>query len=180
MSSVEENFYTPEYVIQALLNHHKLNAPILEPAVGKRAIADMIENDLNIYVETNDIDPDARANTHLNFLETDFKVSFLENYKTIITNPPFSKAQEFVEHALEIINRGGDVIMLLRINFLGSAKRIPFWRINQPYKIIIVTPRPSFTKKGVDNCEYAWFIWRDGYHENKTILVFSEKEGGGG
>ena len=42
----------------------------------------------------------------------------------IITNPPYSKAQEFVEHALDISSDGCKVAMFLKIQFLeGKARR---------------------------------------------------------
>lgn len=172
----DDKFYTPSYVIQALLDHHKLIPPILEPAAGELAISQMIEKHINQKVVTNDIDKNMPTDTHRDFLECMFSVSLLDLYPTIVTNPPFCLAQEFIEQARRLINPGGDVIMLLKINFLGSTKRVPFWRDNPLYKIIIVTPRPPFKQgSGTDNCEYAWFIWRDGYYGKNPKLIFSEK-----
>jgi len=75
----------------------------------------------------------------------------------IFTNPPFSIAQEFVEHS---IDRADCVVMLLRINFLGSKKRYQFWQKNKPDAIYVLSTRPSFTGKGTDATEYAWFVWQ--------------------
>ena len=47
----------------------------------------------------------------------------------IITNPPFSLAQEFVDHARR---HAPEVIMLLRLNFLGAQKRHDWWCANEP------------------------------------------------
>lgn len=45
----------------------------------------------------------------------------------IVTNPPYSKAREFVEHALEIVEDGRKVAMFLKIQFLeGKARRALF------------------------------------------------------
>lgn len=41
----------------------------------------------------------------------------------IVTNPPYSLAQEFVEHALEIIPDGCKVAMFLKLTFLEGQKR---------------------------------------------------------
>lgn len=76
----------------------------------------------------------------------------------IFTNPPFSLAQEFIEHA---IMSAPTVIMLLRINFLGSQKRHDFWQQFPPDGLYILSKRPSFTGKGTDSTEYAWFVWSD-------------------
>lgn len=79
-------------------------------------------------------------------------------YDLIFTNPPFSIAQEFIEHALSMSTT---VVMLLRINFLGSQKRYDFWRQFPPDGMFILSKRPSFTGKGTDATDYAWFVWSD-------------------
>jgi DNA modification methylase len=76
----------------------------------------------------------------------------------IFTNPPYSMAQEFVEHSLA---RANCVIMLLRINFLGAQKRYDWWVKNEPDALIVLSNRPSFTGKGTDSTEYAWYVWQD-------------------
>jgi hypothetical protein len=48
--------------------------------------------------------------------------------------------------------------MLLRLNFLGGAKRTAFLRARPP-DIYVLPNRPSFTGHGTDACEYAWFVW---------------------
>jgi len=75
----------------------------------------------------------------------------------IFTNPPYSIAIEFIEHALP---RANTVIMLLRLNFLGAQKRYKFWCENEPDAVFVSSKRPSFTGKGTDATEYAWFIWQ--------------------
>jgi hypothetical protein len=74
----------------------------------------------------------------------------------IFTNPPFSIAKEFVDHS---VSRSETVVMLLRLNFLGSKTRHDWWNINKPTSLYILSQRPSFTGKGTDSTEYAWFVW---------------------
>ncbi len=81
-----------------------------------------------------------------------------EDVDLIFTNPPFSLAQEFIEHAMSL---APTVIMLLRINFLGSQKRYDFWQQFPPDGLFILSKRPSFTGKGTDSIDYAWFVWSD-------------------
>ena len=76
----------------------------------------------------------------------------------ILTNPPFSIAKEFIEHSMMCSTT---VIMLLRINFLGSQARHDFWNQFPPDGLIILSKRPSFTGKGTDATDYAWFVWSD-------------------
>lgn len=66
----------------------------------------------------------------------------------IISNPPFSLAVEFVEKALRDVhhqmNWGGYVVMLQRLNFLGSEDRQDFWRAHMPYRIYVHKKRMGF------------------------------------
>lgn len=74
----------------------------------------------------------------------------------ILTNPPFSLAQQFIDYSLP---RASTVIMLLRINFLGSVSRHDWWNSNKPDALHILSKRPSFTGTGVDSIDYAWYMW---------------------
>lgn len=93
--------------------------------------------------------------------------------QTIITNPPFSIAETFLRKTFEISKKNdSDVIMLLRLNFLGAQKRKTFWSEFPVSKIYVLSKRPSFTGKGTDSTEYAWFIWEAAdKNENKRIVV---------
>ena len=80
-----------------------------------------------------------------------------EKFAVSISNPPFSLAQEFIEHSLAFAPW---VIHLLRLNYLGSEKRNAFFRENMP-DVYVVPDRISFTGDGKsDSIEYAWFVWR--------------------
>lgn len=79
-------------------------------------------------------------------------------FNIVITNPPYALAMEFVERSLREVAEGGLVVMLLRIAWLASQKRAPFLRANTP-SIYVLPKRPSFTGKGTDSADYAWFVW---------------------
>jgi hypothetical protein len=79
-----------------------------------------------------------------------------DNVDLIITNPPFSIAQEFISHSLAHANT---VIMLLRLNFLASIKRYDWWSVNPPTALHVLSKRPSFTGSGTDATDYGWFVW---------------------
>ena len=74
----------------------------------------------------------------------------------IFTNPPFKIAQEFIDHAFSL---APTVVMLLRINFLGSIKRQAWWKDNPPTAMYVLSKRPSFTGDGTDATEYCWVCW---------------------
>jgi len=82
-----------------------------------------------------------------------------KEYKTIIGNPPYSVALEFLEHCFEISNRNVEIIMLLRTAFLESKKRYEFWQRHPLNGLYVLSKRPSFTGKGTDATSYSFFIW---------------------
>jgi hypothetical protein len=88
------------------------------------------------------------------FLKTDFEVG---KYSVIITNPPYSKATEFIKKGLSL--KPQVLVYLLRLNFLGSQKRCSFLRKHTP-DIWVLSERPGFTNNGkTDATEYAWFCF---------------------
>lgn len=68
----------------------------------------------------------------------------------IITNPPYSAAEAFIERA---INQSAVVAMLLRLNFIGSVQREALFERYEP-DLYPIYPRPF-----PDATEYAWFVW---------------------
>ena len=97
----------------------------------------------------------------------------------IITNPPYKYAIEFVKHALNLINEGHKVAMLLRLSFLeGKSRRILF---NQypPKKVYVSSNRILCAKNGdFENSDssaiaYAWFIWEKGFKGTPILNWFN-------
>ncbi len=77
--------------------------------------------------------------------------------EVIITNPPFSLAFEFCQHA---VAHADQVWMLLRLNFLASQKRSIWFKANEPAALFVLSKRPCFTDDGAtDSCDYGWFYW---------------------
>ena len=80
------------------------------------------------------------------------------------------------------LNYQPDMIMLLRLNFLGSKERFPFFKDNIPEYIIAHHKRICFCEKhdkdgylifgknglpkrgSTDSIEYAHMVWRKGYN----------------
>lgn len=116
-------------------------------------------------IATMDIREDSRASKKGDYLKTvlPFK-PFL-----IITNPPFNLAIEIIKKALDDVEEGGYVVMLLRLNFFGSDKRRDFWRHFMPLYAFIHHKRISFTEDGkTDSIEYAHFVWKKGEYPEYT------------
>ncbi len=76
-------------------------------------------------------------------------------YDVVLTNPPYSLAEDFVNACLPLARH---VVFLLRLNFLGGAARAAFWHDHMP-DVYVLPNRPSFTGRGTDSTEYAWYHW---------------------
>lgn len=93
----------------------------------------------------------------------------------ILTNPPYRYAQEFVEHALEIIPYGNKVFMFLRLTFLEGQKRRPLFETRQLKTVYVFSKRiicamnGNFEKYGSSASAYAWFEFEKGYFGPSTI-----------
>jgi len=119
----------------------------------------IILKEFGAEVTTIDIREDSPAEIHTDYLSD----GVFTGYDYIITNPPFYAAREIIEKALKDVNRGGYVIMLLRLNFLGSKSRFDFWQNHMPKYIFVHHSRMSFTADGkTDSIEYAHFVWQKG------------------
>lgn len=95
------------------------------------------------------------------------------SYDLILGNPPYSLAEEHTKHALALRSRCGVVAFLLRLAFLESEKRIPFWKQFPASKIYVLSERPSFTGGGTDNAAYALFTWDRCCRTSTTLEVIS-------
>ena len=112
-----------------------------------------------------------------------FQADFLthrpgESVDWIVGNPPFTYAEEHVRRALGHHPAFG-VAFLLRLAFLESAKRAPFWREHPPTRVLVLSERPSFTDGGTDSAAYGWFIWQRGAGQPATLGWISWRDVGG-
>lgn len=81
----------------------------------------------------------------------------------IITNPPFSLAFEFCQHALDV---APEAMLLLRLNFLASDTRAAWFKDNEPNALFVLQRRPSFvmsctcktTPVGGTKCGHKWAL----------------------
>ena len=87
---------------------------------------------------------------------------FLKDTNThqgIVTNPPFSLAFEFCQHAVE---HADHVFLLLRLNFLASGKRREWFQAHEPSALIVLSDRPSFVMscqcKNKFTCKHKWTL----------------------
>ena len=128
---------TPPEVTVALMRF--LNFPsgvsVWEPAAGDGDMSDVISQyAFPVYVT------DIRNGT-------DFLKSCIDDADWIITNPPFSLAEEFIRHAAEL---NKPFAMLLKAQYWHAAKRAKLFEELPPSYILPLTWRPDFFFKERD------------------------------
>jgi hypothetical protein len=164
---IDNDYYpTPDWCVNRLLDELSLpSGKWLEPAAGDGAVIravnksykrpltwtaselqDKFKSDLEALVDPSQV-----------HMESFFEAGLNKEFNVVITNPPFSKALEFIKKSIEL--EPEYVCMLLRLNFMGSGERSDYLREHTP-DIYVLPNRPSFNGKGTDSIEYAWFVWR--------------------
>lgn len=94
----------------------------------------------------------------------------------IITNPPFSLANEFILHALEILPDGGVYIALMNINCLAGIERYKkIFSTGVLREVYIFSKRIGCWKNNERDDQkahiinYAWYIFQKGYKGQPTL-----------
>jgi hypothetical protein len=90
----------------------------------------------------------------------------------VLTNPPYRLAQQFVEHALELVPM---VVMLLPLRFLASERRTGILEGGKLDRIHVFRNRLPFMHRdswtgprASSAIDFAWFTWR---HDHRSPIV---------
>jgi hypothetical protein len=160
---------TPRVAVTALLKVEDLPARIWEPACGKGNIVlplrqaghEVVATDLNNRGCPDSVD------------RIDFLFPCNVPCDAIVTNPPFSLAQQFVEKALE---RAPIVAMLLRLAFYESERRkhilegAGLARIHAFSRRLPMMHREGWEgRRANSGMAFCWMVWVRGYSGSTTI-----------
>lgn len=121
-----DDYYATEPIaVEHLMQLEHFAPDIWEPACGEGHISRVLQQH-GYRVRSSDI-------VDRGFGEVgDFLRSTEPWHGDIVTNPPYKYAQEFVEHALEIIPDGHKVAMFLKLQFLEGKQRRRMYQITPP------------------------------------------------
>lgn len=114
------------------------------------------------------------------------EIDFLKNKEIfdgdIITNPPYTNAEQFVYKALESVNEGAKVAMLFKLNFLASEKRYKLFVSYPPRTIYILSKRYNCCKDGDfakynfnGAVDYCWIVWVKGWKGHTLCQWLTEE-----
>ena len=170
----ELDYYaTDPEAVEKLLERESFCRYILEPACGGGHISDVLLQKGFDVVSTDIV--------NRGYAEQAFEQDFLKagavprNSRDIITNPPYNKAKEFVEHALNISQESVKVAMFLKLTFLEGGKRKELFDKYPPKTIYVFKNRIDCWKNGIKPEKpskavcYAWFVWVKGFKGNPQI-----------
>ena len=100
---------------------------------------------------------------------------------SIITNPPYKYAKEFVQHSLELLKDGQKCAFFLKIQFLEGQSRWELFKDSPPKRVYVSVKRISCLAKGMNEkmqsafC-YCWYVWEKGFKGEPTIHWFNQGE----
>lgn len=158
---------------------HDCAFDIWECACGNGNLFEVLYNNAFDVLPT---DIEYRGCKDIYFIQEDFlkhNGKYIDQYVApiILTNPPYSLATEFIEHALEILPDGGLYIALMNITYLAGQKR--FERVYSKgtlREVYIFSKRIECWKNNErpkDKCgsmaNYAWYVFQKGYNGQPTL-----------
>lgn len=169
----ERDFYeTPEWATEALMPHLRPLGGVWEPACGSGKMSRVLLR-AGHSVSQSDI-----ANGH------DFLVQLQppdggRMPSAIITNPPYELAQQFIEHALRLMEPcRGLVAMLLRCDFDHAKSRAHLFRDCPAFarKLVLMKRIVWFAEangkpKASPSFNHAWYIW-DWEHDGAPVIAY--------
>lgn len=178
---VEDDYYaTPPTATEKILNVIDLgNDSILEPSAGEGHIVKVLQQRYphNEIVANDLVDRHSRLDIHINSGIDFLRYEPNRKFGTIITNPPFKYAQQFVEKALTLANHY--VIIFAKIQFLETVERQKLFLEHPPKYVCVHSRRVNPWRNGEELNEngkpwaspmcFAWYVWEIGY-TGETIV----------
>jgi hypothetical protein len=155
-----DQYETPEWVTRALLPHIPHMNPrcrIWEPACGSGKMARVLDATLSTDIQQG-----------IDF----FSAPLYDGIDAIITNPPYSIATKFIQHALS--QDVAFVAMLLRTDFDHAKSRRHLFADHPAFaKKLVLTKRIQWFEdsKSSPSFNHAWFIW-DWCNDARPVLSY--------
>ena len=154
---------TPDDVTRALLIADGRHMPysIWEPACGDGAMAEVLRGWGHDVFATDIVDRGYSGQR----ATADFFAVKTPMAHGLITNPPFSLAHQWIQHALALCP--GYVALLTKSTFWHAGRRADLFESHPPAAVYPLLWRPDFLRLGAPTMEAAWNVWRP--HDGETI-----------
>lgn len=168
-------YSTPREALEALIEVRGFDPDdtYFEPCNGIGGVSEFFKESLGIRMDTNELHGHKESDFKEDFLNPHPEVSLSWDYDTIVSNPPYKIAKEFI---LEGFNYAKTQLLLLRLNFLeGKTRKDELFKLGHLKKVYIFSYRIS-CPKGVsmepqgNAVAYAWFEFDRDYVGNPEII----------
>lgn len=161
---VQTDYYVePEWIVDALLDVEAFPGVNWDPACGRGNIPKTLEK-RNLICLGSDLVDRGYGETE-NFFYYKHMSRSVEN---IISNPPYSIIEPFIQHALTLVK--GKVAILARLAFLEGQARRHFFEQNKLSRVWVSSRRVSMPPGNSNvvtsggSIAYAWFVWDKSYN----------------
>jgi len=166
---VPADFYpTPPEVTQALLDFYNGSFPrrVWEPACGDGTMVSTLQANGHQVVGTDLFDRGCGTGG-VDFFSADPDAHPAD---ALVTNPPFTLAEQFIERAL-LLDRYQVVAMVLKSQYWHAKSRESLFRRFPPTWVLPLTWRPSFLEEERGNnplMDVLWTVWDRGQPRGLT------------
>jgi hypothetical protein len=162
-----DNFYTPKYALEPLIKHISTNKVIWEAAAGVEGV--MVKNLREFGYEAHGSTIENIDNLpygikgNMDFLK--YKPIWFHNKYMIVTNPPFTLKDKFLERCYSYYNNEGiPFALLMPITALEGKKRMALYAkyglqlIMPPGRINFITPIRKLSE-GNGSSAFFYSVW---------------------
>jgi hypothetical protein len=170
------DFYpTPSEATEALLDYLSLLGPkrIHEPCCGEGHISKVLEAHGH-RVTSSDLHDTGYGTPGIDYLATREKNPRFYDYDAVITNPPFSLAEQFIRRALRDAPL---VAMFLPNNYWHAEGRRRLFESRPPMAVLALTWRPAFLEKERGKSplsNFIWTVWNDAYRGSTQYKLLAK------
>ena len=169
---IDDYYATEPIAVEYLLENESFTNTVWECACGEGHISNVLAQNGYTVLNSDIVDRGYPNTSEIDFLGFEGTISY-----DIITNPPYKYAAEFVERAIEVVEKGNKVAMFLKLTFLEGKKRKALFKKYPPKTIYVSSSRLKCAKNGdfdgsgstSSAVAYAWFVWEKGFNGEPVI-----------
>jgi hypothetical protein len=168
-------YVEPAWAVEALFDMVRFVGAIHDPCCGGGTIP-KVARGRGFMATGSDIINRGFGEGEIDFL-TDRRRRF-----NVVMNPPYNRAERFVQYALQIVEF--KVAVIVPLNFTaGQARSQSLFLPHPPARQIVLSKRPSMPPGGTDipakggTTDYCWLVW-DHDHDGPTIAEWWNPETG--
>lgn len=169
-----EAFETPRWCAEAILAIEAIHGMVIDPCCGKGVLPTIAREYGSVALSSDVYDWGYKyQDTTENFLSVSYSKNLTNN--TVLMNPPFSKATDFVIACHQ--RNAQKIICFQRFAWWESKGRRNFWEHYPPNRVYICGNRASCWRMDIPEEErtsstttaHAWFVWEQGHPKGTQL-----------